>query len=567
MFVSALASCSKDIISEDNPSDIYTFALSDDGTRAVLAENARGKYGHWESGDRLGTAVASSKPGYSFVNVGTPSTFSIYRPGGLTAGETLFVYYPYNAATQSVNAVQFEIPEGQYQTGSEFDFDAMPMAAVPNVVQQTVTNDKYTVLGDIYLNNLAAMAEFKIFSSDAGYLSETVTGVRFEADKAIAGAFSKDISAIAADDESSLEIAVSDYNWIETTVTDAPALGADVDGAFRVYMVLAPGVYSGAVIITTDKAEYTYKLSNTHQFKRSVIRSFGVDLASGSREAVGQEDDPSLLYLRCYEVPALSVTSDVTSGEYPNRDDIWYSWEMESSMKRAVTHTFAAGGKRRRTYTVMFDGSTYCPVWVACAMHAEEWEDNNCGRNNSWTYDPAIPEDWQQSGLKNATSVGYSRGHFVASNYRQTSDEQNKQTFYYTNQAPQWQNSFNGGIWASLEGAVKSAAPSGRDTLYVTIGILFEGETKTLESNDGKMVPIPSHFYKCVMKCSFDAFGNMTDAKGAAYIFTNEAHGGSAYGNFITTIDAIEQRSGFDFFPRVPADIQEAAESAYTAFL
>ena len=154
----------------------------------------------------------------------------------------------------------------------------------------------------------------------------------------------------------------------------------------------------------------------------------------------------------------------------------------------------------------------------------------------------------------------------MASNYRKTSDDQNAQTFYYTNQAPQWQNSFNSGVWSTLEGKVKDAAPSGRDTLYVVAGVLFEGADKYLPS--GSMsVAIPSHFYKCLMKCSFDSEGEMTAAHGIAYLYTNEAHKGIAYddSSFITTIDAVEEMAGIDFFHNVPPEIQNAAERSSTA--
>ena len=54
----------------------------------------------------------------------------------------------------------------------------------------------------------------------------------------------------------------------------------------------------------------------------------------------------------------------------------------------------------------------------------------------------------------------------------------------------------------------------------------------------------------------------MTGAKGCAYIFTNESHKGMSYSQGITTIDAIEERSGFDFYVNVPKEFQDAAESS-----
>ena len=272
-----------------------------------------------------------------------------------------------------------------------------------------------------------------------------------------------------------------------------------------------------------------------------------------------------LQWLGCYEIPAINLeNTDSYSGrgEETNASDAtayWYNYNTTNNMQRAITHSYVYGGKTYRNYTVLYDGNRHCPLWVAQVMHSGAYPNNGVGRNESWKYDPGIPSKWQQTGLKNASTVGYSRGHFCASSDRQTCVDANKETFYYTNQAPQWQSNFNGsgGAWYNLEQAIPE--PSGRDTLYVVQGVLFEGTIQTLPSNDDKTVSIPSHFYKLLLKCSFDTSGAMTAAKGVAYLFTNEEHAGG-YASFATTIDAIEERAGIDFFANVPAVFQEPAE-------
>jgi DNA/RNA endonuclease G (NUC1) len=193
------------------------------------------------------------------------------------------------------------------------------------------------------------------------------------------------------------------------------------------------------------------------------------------------------------------------------------------------------------------------------------WPDNGVGRNDDWTNDPAISLT-QQSGLDNAGTVGYSKGHLVASEYRQTTVKQNKQTFYYSNQAPQWQNGFNDGIWNALENRVKAKAPTGSTMMYVVTGVLYEydGSLTTLKSGSLN-VPIPTHFYKCIMQCTFNGT-TITGAKGIAFVYTNQSHSNTTYygtdgsESFVTSIDAIEERAGFDFFSHVPASYQSTAE-------
>lgn len=280
-------------------------------------------------------------------------------------------------------------------------------------------------------------------------------------------------------------------------------------------------------------------------------------------------------YLNDYGMPNVSsiVTGLRQSGTYSDRDDKWYSVNTSNSNRQIAIHTYSTGSptsSETLNYVVLYDGSKYAPVWTYHVMNSYYWPDNNAGRNDSWMDDPAISLT-QQGGLDNASTVGYSRGHLVASDYRQTNVKQNKQTFYHSNQAPQWQNSFNSGIWSTLEGRVKTMTPSGTTTmLYVVTGVLYEGtvsnnqvtsSTIPTKTSGSLNVPIPSHFYKCVMKCTFSD-NTITGASGIAFVYTNEAHSGNYYNStFVTSIDAIEQRAGFDFFSNVPTSLQNSAES------
>lgn len=274
-------------------------------------------------------------------------------------------------------------------------------------------------------------------------------------------------------------------------------------------------------------------------------------------------------YLGCYEMPAVTLSGESSVGDESFGDTQWQQFDTGSADRKIITHTYSYGGKQYRNYTAMIDREKRCPVWTAYTMHKGSYPNNDIGRvgtfSQSTSYDPGIPRSWQSSGSTSDYNHGngYARGHHCASEDRQVSVEANRQTFYYTNQSPQWQNSFNAGIWASLEASVQNNAPSSpSDSLYVVVGTLFENGNSG-PSNDGGEVSRPSHFYKCLMLCSFDSSGTMTAARGTAYIFANEAHSGAAgdIAAYITTIDAIEARSGFDFFTNVPAILQEAAEA------
>lgn len=276
-------------------------------------------------------------------------------------------------------------------------------------------------------------------------------------------------------------------------------------------------------------------------------------------------------YLTGYGIPSLTGLNPTfrDSGSVSIRDDNWYGYNTSNSNRQIAIHTYTHPTSNEETmnYVVLYDKTKYAPLWTAHTMNTTQWPDNSAGRNEAWADDPAISFT-QQSGLDNAGTVGYSKGHLVASEYRQSSVEQNKQTFYHSNQAPQWQNGFNGGIWNTLENRVKNQAPSGTTMLYVVTGVLYEGTTTTLPCGSLN-VPIPSHFYKCIMKCTFNG-STIDKAQGIAFVYTNQSHSTatSYYGtdfngseSFVTSIDAIETRSGFEFFPNVPTALQNSAEA------
>lgn len=284
-----------------------------------------------------------------------------------------------------------------------------------------------------------------------------------------------------------------------------------------------------------------------------------------------QPVDPSapLQYLRCYEMPEFDLVNDETytsRGTETFGDTYWYEYDTNDATRKVVTHTYEYNSTLYRNYTAIVDKDYRCPVLTAYAMHATAYPNNDVKRGDfstSTSYDPAIPRSWQSSGstYDYNNGAGYARGHHCASEDRQTCRDANDQTFYYTNQSPQIQNSFNGGIWASLEGAVQSHAPTGRDTLYVVVGTLFDPLNMD-KSNDSGKVGRPSHFYKCLMKCTFDGSGNMTAARGVAYLFENRAYTGN-YNDAANrkTIDYIESLCGFNLFANVPTALQNAAET------
>ena len=322
------------------------------------------------------------------------------------------------------------------------------------------------------------------------------------------------------------------------------------------------GNFSAALVGLSEATTYYYQavitLGNGNDVEGSV-------LSFTTRSA---QQASSNGYLDCYEVPAVATTGVITAGNETNgRGYKWYRFYTTNSNRRVVTHTFNDGGRQFRNYTVMVDKDRKAPIWDAFIMHKTVFFDSNLGRG-IWTTDPSIPSDWQNS----ETLGDYHKGHLVASNYRQNYTSARNQTFYYTNQAPQYQTKFNDGIWNQMENRIVTVAPSGRDTLYVVAGVLYEGKFVNGKFVQGEPeyisgVPIPSHFYTCLMLCSFDNGGTISGASGCAYLFNNQPYSDGKYNDHKVTIDSVEERAGLDLFHNVPDQFENTAESQTAAIL
>ncbi len=288
-------------------------------------------------------------------------------------------------------------------------------------------------------------------------------------------------------------------------------------------------------------------------------------------------------WLTNYEMPAtyasaVSTSNTLYEGRYCHNtySETYGStkacrYNTSDANQKVVTHTYEYNSKVVRNYSFLYDKTYKSALWVAYATsNSGDFKDNDVRRNEAWAYDPAIDQSWQQnlsgaySSSSSSSGLSYDRGHQVASNDRQTTVEQNKQTFYYTNMTAQYSD-LNQGQWNTLESKVQGVATvtSGTDTLYVVTGPLFEGTLATVPDKSGVECQAPSGYWKCLMKCSFSSPGVMTDAVGCAYLFDTNSKNVAPT---VTTIDDIESRTGFDFYTNVPAVLQTAAERQTYSF-
>lgn len=309
-----LASCQKNEIDNQVPQEYeYTFLIGNADTKAVIGDESV----VWEDGDQMGvyTKVASgtiSKNAYGDITPGSPATMKMYSDQALAIGDYVYAYYPYNSDNEDRNLmVTLSIPS--IQDGK----DDMPMVAIPYCVESAIGSGQQDApAGKIKFANLGSVIEFHVYSTTEAYNTEIVKSVTFNAEQAIAGDFTFDLTAVDYSKEETLAISGYKATTVVSTLSTSTQVSADKNAATVVKMVVAPGSYTGNVVVTTDKAIYTYPISTAKAFKRSGVQPFGLNL----RENVRQENTSS----EPVEITAtLTFDDESKRTEYSTLKQVW----------------------------------------------------------------------------------------------------------------------------------------------------------------------------------------------------------------------------------------------------
>lgn len=229
----------------------------------------------------------------------------------------------------------------------------------------------------------------------------------------------------------------------------------------------------------------------------------------------------------------------------------------------AFTHSMTVGSVSTRNYSFLWDYSNLVAPWVAYPLC--KWNiGNNIKRTNAWGLDPLLPEGKQPvlyRGFSKGNNGWYARGHQIPSADRLTSYESNSMTFYGTNMTPQIQDGFNGDIWATLEGKVRSWANSS-DTLYVVTGCVIdypEGQTvKYALDNYGKKVTVPTAYYKVVLRYMKNSTVGYSGYSACAVWLDHKVYSTKNIDSkYSMSVKDLEKKVGMDFFVNLPAVVGE----------
>lgn len=205
-------------------------------------------------------------------------------------------------------------------------------------------------------------------------------------------------------------------------------------------------------------------------------------------------------------------------------------------------------------YTVSYNGATKTPDWVAYELTREETRGRE-KRSNRFIPDPACryacatDADYYRS--------GYDKGHMAPAGDMKWGRQVMRESFYYTNIAPQAPK-LNRGVWKTLEESIRKWAV--RDSAIVVVCGTITG--KTAKKIGPGRVAVPRAYYKVITA------PYIREPRAIGFIFPNENRSGRLE-NYAVPVDSIERITGMDFFTPYPDSIEERIEQSndYEAWL
>lgn len=162
-------------------------------------------------------------------------------------------------------------------------------------------------------------------------------------------------------------------------------------------------------------------------------------------------------------------------------------------------------------------------------------------RRDNFRADSDIPRE-HQSRLEDYAGTGFDRGHLSPGSTNTLTAEIMSESFYLSNMVPQNAN-HNRGIWRIMELKVRDWARAGKD-IYVITGTAYVGDTVTVGPN---RVGVPTHMWKVIV--------DRTGAKGIGFFLPNAPIPVKDLPNYIVSIRQIEQLTGINFHPQLPAQM------------
>ncbi|SHJ66689.1 endonuclease G [Hymenobacter daecheongensis DSM 21074] len=214
-------------------------------------------------------------------------------------------------------------------------------------------------------------------------------------------------------------------------------------------------------------------------------------------------------------------------------------------------------------YAASYHRDRGIPNWVSWHL-SSAWL-GTTPRQDNFASDATLPTGWFRATSSSYTGSGFDRGHNCPSADRTGSVADNSATFLMTNMMPQAANN-NQRTWAGLENYCRTLVDAGNELYiicgsYGTGGTGLNGYTTTIAS--GK-ITVPANCWKVIVVLpngTGDAARVTTATRVIAINTPNTQTVNTDWSTYRTTVDAIEQATGYNLLSAVSSTVQSTIEA------
>jgi endonuclease G len=202
----------------------------------------------------------------------------------------------------------------------------------------------------------------------------------------------------------------------------------------------------------------------------------------------------------------------------------------------------------RKGYVTSYNKQTRTPNWVAWTLTKEHSYGDNLRENERFEEDFDVPEP--RATFQDFYNSRYDRGHMCPAGDNKWDEGAMKESFLLTNICPQ-NHGLNKEDWNDLEMQCRKWARRFGEVTIVC-GPLFEDGDQARYLGRNK-VRVPTGFFKVVYR-------EEPEPRAIGFVFRNNGSS-QPWREQATSVDEVERRTGFNFFPQLPDDVEDEVEA------
>lgn len=214
--------------------------------------------------------------------------------------------------------------------------------------------------------------------------------------------------------------------------------------------------------------------------------------------------------------------------------------------------------EEKPAFSLSYNRANGGPNWVS--WHLADADRGRSGRSNTFRPDPDLPSD-SQIRPTDYRGSGYDRGHQCPSGDRTADAETNAVTFFMSNMLPQAPD-LNRQLWRKFEEYCRSQLKGGANEAYIICG----GAGSKKRIGGGKVnVPVSCWKIALILPSGEDDLKRIdAQTRVVAVLMPNQDGpeiSGGKWSDYLTSVDKIEELTGYDFLSNLPKGVQDALEA------